>query len=296
MANFTSLSLARFKELIEADSSLAANYISKRLAIIVDISPQFIFKQFASTPILVPEMRLLIITRGWARVEVNMVEHRFNAGNIVYLAKNGLVRFIEASPDIRGAGMAIDDELFNLAISSNMPEAFNGHVRDFVISVTPDEQQYFISLHRDLYNKISNAHAGAMVSMSLVAAILWLIDALYSRHKPSEVVAQSRQQRLFNDFIALVGEHATSYHSLDFYAQRLCVTPRYMSTIVKEISGKTAKQWLDDTIIARAKVELKHSDKPVANISDDLNFPNPSFFNKYFKRLTGYTPSQFRDT
>ena len=69
-----------------------------------------------------------------------------------------------------------------------------------------------------------------------------------------------------------------------------------MSTLIKKVSGKPAKQWIDEAIIARIKVALRHSDKQMTQISDEMNFANTSFFTKYFKRLTGMTPLQFRNS
>lgn len=67
-----------------------------------------------------------------------------------------------------------------------------------------------------------------------------------------------------------------------------------MSTIIRQVSGKSAKQWIDDALVTRIKIELKHSDKTIAHIADDMNFPNPSFMIKFFKRMTGMTPASFR--
>ena len=74
----------------------------------------------------------------------------------------------------------------------------------------------------------------------------------------------------------------------------MCLTERYLSTIIRQTSGVTAKEWIDRAIITRIKVELKHTDKSVARISDDMNFPNPSFFSKYFKRFTKQTPLEYK--
>ena len=93
----------------------------------------------------------------------------------------------------------------------------------------------------------------------------------------------------------LVSRYATQEHNIDFYAQRLFISPRYMSTLVKQVSGKAAKQWIDDAIIARVKVELRHTNKSAAQIADQMNFPNPSFFCKYFKRMTGMTTQAYRE-
>ena len=76
----------------------------------------------------------------------------------------------------------------------------------------------------------------------------------------------------------------------------MCLTERYLGTVVRQASGVTAKQWLDRALEARIKVELRHSDKSLSQIAYEMNFSNPSFFSKYFKRLTGVSPAAFRNT
>ena len=84
--------------------------------------------------------------------------------------------------------------------------------------------------------------------------------------------------------------------SVDFYAGKLCLTPHYLSTVIRETSGQTVMQWINQSVILEAKVLLKHSDLLVFQISDELNFPNPSFFSKFFKRITGMTPAEYQRT
>ena len=76
----------------------------------------------------------------------------------------------------------------------------------------------------------------------------------------------------------------------------MCLSQRYLGTVVRQTSGTTAKEWIDRALITQAKVLLHHSDKSVIQISEELNFPNPAFFSKYFKRLTGMTPKQFSES
>ena len=75
----------------------------------------------------------------------------------------------------------------------------------------------------------------------------------------------------------------------------MCLTERYLSTIIRQTSGVTAKEWIDRALITRIKVELMHTNKPIAQIADELHVPNPSFFSKYFKRETGMPPGEYRD-
>lgn len=73
----------------------------------------------------------------------------------------------------------------------------------------------------------------------------------------------------------------------------MCLTERYLGTVIRQASGVTAKQWIDRALITYAKTQLLHTDKTVAQISNEMNFPNPSFFSKYFKRITQMTPLSF---
>ena len=88
--------------------------------------------------------------------------------------------------------------------------------------------------------------------------------------------------------------YSKSGHSLSFYADKMCVTPRYLGVVIKETSGITVKEWIDRALITNAKIMLKYENIPIAQIAEDLNFPNPSFFCKFFKRITGMTPHEFR--
>ena len=92
-----------------------------------------------------------------------------------------------------------------------------------------------------------------------------------------------------------MNSHVRKEHKLGYYADRMCLTQRYLGSVVREVSGATAKEWIDRALVTEAKVALKHSDKSVAQIAEDLYFPSPSFFSKYFRRLTGLTPAEYRE-
>ena len=89
-------------------------------------------------------------------------------------------------------------------------------------------------------------------------------------------------------------QHSKHERSVNFYADKLCLTPHYLSSVIRETSGQTVMQWINQAVILEAKVLLKHSNLLVFQISDELNFPNPSFFSKFFKRMTGMTPAEYQ--
>ena len=80
-----------------------------------------------------------------------------------------------------------------------------------------------------------------------------------------------------------------------FKGIKMCMTPRYLSTIIKQVSGITAKEWIDRAVVTNAKVMLRYSSRQVAEVAYALNFPNVSFFCKFFKHATGQTPQEYRE-
>ena len=128
----------------------------------------------------------------------------------------------------------------------------------------------------------------------IIYSLLHYYDYLKNRHSSDNDYKKPHNRMMFDRFIQLVSTYSKSGHSLSFYADRMCVTPRYLGVVIKETSGITAKEWIDRALITNAKIMLKYENIPIAQIAEDLNFPNPSFFCKFFKRITGMTPHEFR--
>ena len=95
-------------------------------------------------------------------------------------------------------------------------------------------------------------------------------------------------------FLDLLTEHHSQQRSVGFYASRLHITPKYMSSLIKEVSGRSAAQWIDEYVILEAKSLLKYSDLSIQEIAYRLNFSTQSFFGKYFKQHTGMSPGQYK--
>ena len=297
MAKMRQLNLAQLKQLIEGkDEELANNYISRNLAVARNVRLSLIVEQIKDEPTIMPEMRILIIKNGWATPVINMIERRFQVGDLVFLGTNGILQYKDASSDVQGIGLSISDELFSLAIGNRVPSTFDGHLRHFQLRLLPEELEYLDQLHLMLYQHLRQQDGSSQVTLHLLSAFLWYVDHLWKRHEQNYRESQSREQRLFTDFIQLVSDYAPKQHTIDFYASRLCLSPRYMSTIIRQVSGKSAKQWIDEALVTRIKIDLRHTDKSIARICDEMNFPNPSFLTKFFKRMTGMTPSHFRQT
>ena len=105
---------------------------------------------------------------------------------------------------------------------------------------------------------------------------------------------KSHNEALTERFLVLVQTHYRRHRSMEFYADKLCLTPKHLSKVIHRTSGRRANDWIDEYVLLEAKALLKSTDMTVQQISDELYFPSQSFFGKYFKRHTGVSPREYK--
>lgn len=132
------------------------------------------------------------------------------------------------------------------------------------------------------------------VAEKMMLTLCYEICNIYSARKPVEQQKGKRKERLLADFLYLLNQHYNESRTLEFYASKLCVTSKYLYQVIKETSGHSPSVWIAYAVILNAKALLKSDNLSISQISDMLNFPNPSFFTQYFKKHTGITPKKFR--
>lgn len=132
----------------------------------------------------------------------------------------------------------------------------------------------------------------------LIAATIYKVGDILTHylteHPEVDSPIHNHAEEYFRQFIELLGEHYKHERSVGFYARQLCITPKYLTTLIKRISGKSVSEWIDNYVILEAKTLLKYSNMSVQEIAYYLNFPNQSFFGSYFKRNAGMSPSQYK--
>lgn len=133
---------------------------------------------------------------------------------------------------------------------------------------------------------------------SLISSIFYLMGALWGNRVTEAIKNQDegsiRSKAIFESFLKLVRDYHTKERNLSFYAGKLFLTPKYLSKLIKTVSGKSAHEWIDSFVILEAKNLLKYSDMSIKSIVYELNFPNQTTFYRFFKTKTGMTPSEYR--
>lgn len=126
-----------------------------------------------------------------------------------------------------------------------------------------------------------------------VISSYWL-NELDENERTSLRQKTTRNEQIFDEFIDLVHAHYTHRRDVSFYADKLCITPKYLSVAVKGVSGRKPMDWIRDLVILDAKAMLLNGSLSIQQISDSLHFANPSFFGKYFKESVGCSPGKYR--
>ena len=117
----------------------------------------------------------------------------------------------------------------------------------------------------------------------------------HMKHDMSETnKGTTRQEEIYTAFLEYLGDNYKMARDIGFYADKLCITAKHLSEVVKEVSGKTALEVIEDYVLTESKALLLSTTMTIQEISDELNFPSQSVFGKYFKRLTGMSPKAYR--
>ena len=130
--------------------------------------------------------------------------------------------------------------------------------------------------------------------MLLMLSLTYRLCSVFSKMIGSNHSISERQTDIYIRLIELVGKYYDRHRSVAFYADKLCLSPKYLSSIVKSISGLTVQQHVFKAIVRRSILLMNNTDMSIKQISDSFHFPNPSSFGTFFKKHTGMSPRTFR--
>ena len=245
-------------------------------------------------PYRLQEGRIAIITNGRARVLINLIEYIFRPNYISLIAPGSIIQIIETSQDFDAHMMAIEHNFLPVSGKEEFFAHFLQRKKNLLLPLTTTEQVQIENFITVMCDVVQEPVFRKEVIQHLLAGLLYNIEYIAKNKGQSESSPLTHQNDIFQRFISLVNTYSKTERNVSFYADKLCLTPRYLNTVIRQASQQTVMDWINQSIILEAKVLLKHSNRLVYQISDELNFPNPSFFSKFFKRMTGMTPQEYQ--
>lgn len=240
---------------------------------------------------------IALIADGSHDIKINGKTYSMNSGDLLMLPPNMIARYEGKFPEHQVKRLMVPIETI-----MELPSPFDTDL----VSMTrrmpvlhPDSEDF--SALSELWEMIESTYSEndsiykVNILKSLLFALLYRVGNLYAKIRPDEKDAlQMRQEQLSDDFFMLLSQHYRSDRTVKFYADKMALTPKYLSKAIRKITGRSVHEWIDEAIILEMKNLLKTTDKTILEISEELNFCTPSAFVQFFKQHVGSTPHKYR--
>ncbi len=235
-----------------------------------------------------------IIMEGSFDCIINLQRRHVQAGDILLVTPDSIM---QADGDVGYLQMQvlhISDQLLSETLGGKMPPMFHQRMSGVLLHPSETEKEMMLSMFTTLWIAV---HTGYKENRNIeLHNILMFIRNLTLNQNDITVAEQPRNVQIFNRFINLVNENCEKHRDMEFYADKICLNKQYLSSIISDVSKRKASSWIEEAIITRAKVLLRHDDMTVNEVSERLGFSEPSNMTRYFKRATGMTPLEYRNS
>ena len=245
---------------------------------------------------------VILCIDGTENGTVNLKEMSINKGSLLMTFPNNVLKIEAGYPTATVRGIMLSQDFMRMlqVDVKNSLLLFMRLAYNPLVNLT-QEQQEDIERYFDLLENISNnsdlAHRDEIVRGLLMSMFYRISDTYEQRPQvldEKERSVRNRREEYFAKFITLLSENFKRERTVGFYAEQMCVTPKYLSLLIKDFSGKSAAEWIDSYVITEAKTLLRYSTMSIQEVAYELNFSSQSFFGKYFKHLTGMSPSEYK--
>lgn len=248
-------------------------------------------------PRIIQAAGICICLKGEAEINVESKKYRIKEGDMCVVFPDDILHVRKKSKDFKGYIIVLTPEFI---YSINIPASTQVYLfikEHRCISLSDKEREDLIKMYEDMktYDARLNQPYRREISQHLAIAIVYEIISLYKKGEPVDQQSYSRKDQIYFDFMELVHSNFKKERGIEFYADKLCISSRHLSSICKELDGQTAKKCIDEQIIINIEMLLSTTTLTVAQIADEFNFPNASFFTKFFKEHTGITPKEYRN-
>ena len=275
----------------------SADYIDNEFIIFDEISEITL----SNHPIRIDAVVLTLCTKGGFTACINLRDHRVEENSLLMISPDQIVQTKEITKDFSGLFIAVSPSFIDRTfkpLKELLP--FMLYIKDnSSIQLTPEEFNILAKYHSFLWDKVKTVDNiyRKEITKGILSSLFYEIYNIISRKAIVNTSHNTtRKEEIFKLFMKEVTENFKQERSVSFYASKLCLTPKHLSGVVKEVSGKTAGECIDGLVILESRALLKSTELSIQEIAEHLNFANQSFFGKYFKHFVGISPKKYRQS
>lgn len=254
-------------------------------------------RNLISSPAKLSQFHLIMVSEGSIEIDVNFRVFKLTEKSSLHLSAGDMVRMLKTSDSTKGYHIVFTPEFQNeIRSSRNSPINLQLKKEYPHQTFTPEEYDFLLMSIDRLIRYVkdtSHCHQATVIKNEAFNLLLNISDKRRKEHGEKTYEADRRkilQQRLKD----LINGHSEMYHDVSWYAEKLGVSPDYLSRITKECNGKSVRLWINESLISKATVLLRQKDLSIKEISEMLNFTDQSSFGRFFRKNTGRSPKSFR--
>jgi AraC family transcriptional regulator, transcriptional activator of pobA len=252
------------------------------------------------SPCRINDCMVFICLMGNAEIEVDLRQFHYTTNDIIVVFPGQILACNVKSEDFKIAYFMFSNQLID-EVLYRLPAEFIGFLKESVKYQLPEKEREEIMtesffLLNKRFTDSSNICCREIILNLLHNFYLDIYSKVVLNNKMNSPQHQrKRKKELQDEFFRLIKEH-TQTREVSFFAEILCITPKYLSIVTKETTGSSAKDLIDKFAVTELKLRLKSSSTPLKGIAEQLNYPCEAFLCKYFKKHTGMTPSHYRNS
>lgn len=242
---------------------------------------------------------LILCKSGEANVEINYVNYTIKKNAFLSVHPYDIIALKEGSFDLKCQVLVIPFSMFTPVIAELKMSQYDYVKKNPLIYFGDDYLKLLETAFEfiDRASKILDNERFEQVVIKQVSSLFYIQQQYYTAYGNYNTQLHecvSRKKELFRQFIqAILESHSVSREVL-FYANELGISSGYLNELCNDVSHHTAKEIIDSAVTAKLKYELSYSSKSIQELADEYNFPSQSYLSRYYKRMTGMTPSEFR--
>jgi AraC family transcriptional activator of pobA len=282
----------------EQEAKLALTNVSKEAEYLINKISEIRGLGHVNTPVRYDAYLVGVATAGNAAAKVNGRQYRVDKTNVFYIGPSSLLEITDMSDDFEGVmfncttaltartGFHFSERIWDLfSVDSNALVTVTDEQRDTLLFLLNRLKELIIGRHLPLYDEMTRNY---------FMAFLYELSDIYRSNYGVDVKNLTKKESLVAGFLSHVPRYCREMRGLDFYAGQLHVTSKYLSKVVKELTGQTAGGMIDEAIMLEAKLMLSDPELSLNQVAEALRFGDQSIFGKFFKKYAGVAPSEYR--
>jgi AraC-like DNA-binding protein len=249
-------------------------------------------------PYIMDGIVFVICVKGRGQIKINLKEYNFGENTILCILPGFIIEVQDCDADFCIEYLFFSYDFFSdmrIFLSSDIPFRIG---QEPCLELDASQVNLLLDYHSLILRRYSSESLPYYnkIIRNLLRAFLYEIICIYEKSSIGEKLFTNRNEQIFYQFGQLLVQYSQKERSVTFYADKISITPKYLTKVIKAVTGRKALELINEMTLLHIKSLLKSTNLTVLQISEDLNFSSPSFFGRFFKKYTGMTPVQYRES